>query len=69
MSRWWRRPNEAGRRLVKIDVPREDTFVSNRVRHAIRSHIVSWCGDSTYVARKLEAFSDQAYASHGHSIV
>ncbi len=60
-----------GGRLVKIDVPREDTFVSNRVRHSIRSHIVSWVRpDGTYVARKLEAFSDQgAYASHGHSIV
>lgn len=60
-----------GGRLVKIDVPREDTFVSNRVRHAIRSHIVSWVRpDGTYVARKLEAFSDQgAYASHGHSVV
>jgi xanthine dehydrogenase molybdenum-binding subunit len=62
---------QLGGRLVKIDIPREDTFVSNRVRHAIRSHIVSWVRpDGTYVARKLEAFSDQgAYASHGHSIV
>ncbi len=62
---------QLGGRLVKIDVPREDTFVSNRTRHAIRSHIVSWVRpDGTYVARKLEAFSDQgAYASHGHAIV
>ena len=30
-----------GGHLVKLDVPREETFVSNRVRHAIRSHIVS----------------------------
>jgi len=61
---------QLGGRLVKIDIPREDTFVSNRVRHAIRSHVVSWVRpDGTYVARKLEAFSDQgAYASHGHSI-
>ena len=60
-----------GGHLVKIDIPREDTFVSNRVRHAILSHIVSWVRpDGTYAARKLEAFSDQgAYASHGHSIV
>ncbi len=57
--------------LIKLDIPREDTFVSNRVRHAIRSHIISWVRpDGTYAARKLEAFSDQgAYASHGHSIV
>ena len=62
---------QLGGRLVKLDVPREDTFVSNRVRHSIRSHIISWVRpDGTYAARKLEAFSDQgAYASHGHSIV
>lgn len=61
---------QLGGHLVKLDVPREDTFVSNRVRHAIRSHIISWVRpDGTYAARKLEAFSDQgAYASHGHSI-
>lgn len=61
---------QLGGHLVKLDVPREETFVSNRVRHAIRSHIVSWLRpDGTFVARKLESFSDQgAYASHGHSI-
>ena len=61
---------QLGGHLVKIDIPREDTFVSNRVRHSIRSHIISWVRpDGTYAARKLEAFSDQgAYASHGHSI-
>ena len=59
-----------GGRLVKYDVPREDTFVSNRVRHAIQYHIVTWARkDGTIVARKLEAYSDQgAYASHGHAI-
>ena len=62
---------QLGGRLVKLDIPREDTFVSNRVRHAITSHIISWVRpDGTYVARKLECYSDQgAYASHGHSIV
>lgn len=61
---------QLGGHLVKLDVPREDTFVSNRVRHAIRSHIISWVRpNGTYAARKLEAYSDQgAYASHGHSI-
>lgn len=56
--------------LIKLDVPREETFVSPRVRHAIKSHIISWVRpDGTFAARKLEAFSDQgAYASHGHSI-
>ena len=59
-----------GGRTVKLDVPREDTFVSNRVRHAIDFHIVSWLRpDGTLVARKLELYSNQgAYASHGHSI-
>ena len=59
-----------GGRLVKLDVPREETFVCNRVRHAILSHIITYARpDGTYVARKLECWSDQgAYASHGHSI-
>ena len=59
-----------GGRLVKIDCSREETFVSNRVRHAIRSHIISWVRpDGTFAARKLECFSNQgAYASHGHGV-
>ena len=62
---------QTGGHLVKLDVPREETFVCNRVRHAIRNHIISWVRpDGTFAARLLEAFSDQgAYASHGHSIV
>ncbi len=62
--------SQLGGRLVKLEMSREDTFVSTRVRHAVTSHIVSWVRpDGTYVARKLEAFSDQgAYASHGHAI-
>ncbi|MGN0518999.1 MAG: xanthine dehydrogenase subunit XdhA [Acutalibacteraceae bacterium] len=62
---------QVGGRLVKLDVSREETFVSNRVRHAIRSHIVSWVRpDGTFAARKLECFSNQgAYASHGHGVV
>ncbi|MBQ9348400.1 MAG: molybdopterin-dependent oxidoreductase, partial [Oscillibacter sp.] len=59
-----------GGRCVRIDCAREETFVSNRVRHAIRFHIVSWLRpDGTFAARKVECFSNQgAYASHGHSI-
>ncbi len=62
---------QLGGRLVKIDCAREETFVNNRVRHAIRSHIISWVRpDGTFAARKLEAWSNQgAYASHGHGIV
>ena len=57
-------------RCVRIDCAREETFVSNRVRHAIRFHIVSWLRkDGQLAARKVECFSNQgAYASHGHSI-
>ncbi len=60
-----------GGRLVKIDCSREETFVSNRVRHAIRTHIISWVRpDGTFAARKIECFSNQgAYASHGHGVV
>jgi xanthine dehydrogenase molybdenum-binding subunit len=59
-----------GGRLVKLDTSREETFVSNRVRHAIRTHIVSYVRpDGSFAARKMECFSDQgAYASHGHGI-
>ena len=62
---------QVGGRPVRIDCAREETFVSNRVRHAIRFHIVTWLRkDGTIAARKVECFSNQgAYASHGHSIV
>jgi len=62
---------QVGGRLVKFECSREETFVSNRVRHAIRYHLISYVRpDGTLVARKFEAFSNQgAYASHGHSIV
>ncbi|MCI9578119.1 MAG: xanthine dehydrogenase molybdenum-binding subunit XdhA [Oscillibacter sp.] len=62
---------KVGGRLVKLECSREETFVSNRVRHAIRTHIISYVRpDGTLAARKLEAFSNQgAYASHGHGIV
>ena len=59
-----------GGRLVKLDMSREETFASNRVRHAIRYHIVSHVRtDGTFVAGRLEAYSNQgAYASHGHGV-
>ena len=62
---------QVGGRLVHLECSREETFVSNRVRHAIRTHIISWVRpDGTLVARKFEAWSNQGgYASHGHSIV
>ena len=62
---------QLGGRLVKVDCSREETFVSNRVRHAIRTHIISWVRpDGAFAARKIECFSNQGgYASHGHGIV
>ncbi len=59
-----------GGRLVKLDMSREETFASSRVRHAIRYHIISHVrADGTFVAGRLEAYSNQgAYASHGHGI-
>lgn len=62
---------QVGGRCVRLDCSREETFVSNRLRHAIRYHIISWLRpDGTFAARKLECFSNQgAYSSHGHSIV
>lgn len=61
---------QVGGRLVKLDVSREETFVSNRVRHAIRYHLISWVRpDGSIAARKAECFSNQGgYASHGHGI-
>lgn len=61
---------QVGGRLVKLECSREETFRNCRVRHAIRSHIISWVReDGTMVARKLECWSNQgAYASHGHGI-
>ncbi len=61
---------QCGGHAVKLDVPREETFVCNRVRHGFRGHLISWVRpDGSFAARKLEAYSDQgAYASHGHSV-
>lgn len=61
---------QVGGRLVKYDMSREETFGCTRVRHAIRYHLISHVRpDGTFVAGKLEAYSNQgAYASHGHGI-
>ena len=61
---------QVGGRLVKLDCSREETFVSNRVRHAIRTHIISWVRpDGTFAARKIECYANQGgYASHGHGV-
>ncbi len=38
-------------RCVRVDCSREETFVSNRVRHAIRFHIVSWLRKGRHLRR------------------
>ena len=50
---------------MRIDCSREETFVSNRVRHSIRFHIITWLHkDGSIAARKVECFSNQGgYAS------
>lgn len=60
-----------GGRLVMLDTTREETFVNNRVRHAMHTQMISWLRpDGTIAARKANIYSDQgAYASHGHSVV
>ena len=61
---------QVGGRLVKLDCSREETFISNRVRHAIRTHIISWVRpDGSFAARKIECWANQGgYASHGHGV-
>ena len=61
---------QLGGRLVKLDVPREETFICNRIRHAIRYHITSWMRpDGSFAARTIKAWCNNgAYSSHGHAI-
>ncbi|MBQ0059108.1 MAG: xanthine dehydrogenase molybdenum-binding subunit XdhA, partial [Lachnospiraceae bacterium] len=61
---------QLGGRLVKLECSREETFICNRVRHAVEFHMTSWVRpDGTFAARKCEIWSDQGgYVSHGHSI-
>lgn len=60
-----------GGRCVKLDISREETFVSTRVRHAMVFRLKSAIrSDGRLVANQIEVYSNQgAYASHGHAIV
>jgi len=62
---------QVGGRAVKLDCSREETFVSNRVRHAFDMHLVTHVRpDGTVAARWMEAWSRQGgYTSHGHAIM
>ena len=61
---------QAGGRPVLIDLSREESFINTRVRHAVRTHIISYVRtDGTFAGRQIQCFSDQgAYVSHGHGI-
>jgi xanthine dehydrogenase molybdenum-binding subunit len=61
----------AGRRPVKLQLSREETFIATRVRHAIHFRFKTGVKkDGTIVARELKAVSlNGGYASHGHSVV
>lgn len=60
-----------GGRPVKLVLPREETFVGTRVRHAMELTLeTGGKADGTLTARVLEAGSmNGGYASHGHAIV
>jgi xanthine dehydrogenase molybdenum-binding subunit len=62
---------QVGGRPVRLELTREETFASTRVRHAIRFHVEAAVRrDGTLVARRMKAYSNQGgYASHGHAIV
>lgn len=60
-----------GGRCIKLDISREETFVSTRIRHAIGFELESYVRpNGQLVGRRLKAFSNQGgYASHGHAVV
>jgi len=62
---------KVGGRCVKLEISREETFVSTRTRHAIAFKTkAAVTSDGKLVGRTLEAYSNQGgYASHGHAIV
>ena len=61
---------ELGGRCVKLDTPREATFVSCRVRHAFDMHLITHVHpDGRIAARYMELWSRQGgYTSHGHGV-
>ena len=60
-----------GGRCVKLDLTREEDFVSTRVRTAMKIKIKSYVrSNGRFVAREIEIYGNKgAYASHGHSMV
>ena len=62
---------QVGGRCVVLDCSREETFVSNRVRHPFDIHLITHVRpDGTLAARQAEIWSRQgAYTSHGHGVL
>lgn len=62
---------QVGGRPVKLEISREETFVSTRTRHAIEYELTAALkNDGQIIAKDMVAISNQGgYASHGHSIV
>ena len=60
-----------GGRCVKLDLSREEDFVSTRVRNAMKIKIESYVRpNGRFVARKVEIYTNKgAYGSHGSSVV
>ena len=61
---------QVGGRCVKLELSREETFISTRTRHAISFYEKTAVrADGRLIAREVELCSNQGgYASHGHAI-
>jgi xanthine dehydrogenase molybdenum-binding subunit len=61
---------QAGGRLVKLELSREEVFCATRVRHSEKILLKSWVRpNGRLVARSYTALSNQgAYGSHGHGV-
>lgn len=62
---------QVGGRKVKLELTREETFMSTRSRHAIDFSFKTYLTkEGRLVSRYIKAVSDQGgYASHGHAVV
>lgn len=61
---------QLGGRPVEMDISREETFISTRMRHAISGTLEALVSDDgRLLARRFDGYSNKgAYASHGHAV-
>lgn len=61
---------QLGGRPVELDVSREETFISTRMRHAISAEVEALVTpEGRLIARRYNGLSNKgAYASHGHAV-